>query len=645
MKHIIYNKNLKHHPTQLDDINSISISNNENPFLIMSNFKNSYELHLLAHGSPGHLDLGTGINTEALYENAEYLSKLNVQKIILWGCNIGKDIQFIKTFSNLTNSIIYSSKDYLGKNKGMSDNEFYAMNDFVKSLPFYLHGNKKPIPQHEIEDLRKKWDITTTSSLNFELLDNHLDLGNNDCWGYTSPGGIKYALMSVTDKLIILRIVNNKFVKVGYVPHGASGWGDVKTYEKYCYVVTDVEAAAGIQIISLENVDDLQPGNNSLDYTTIDEIQFIHNVYVDENNSILYVLGSTPGNVTSFGTPQHVSSFNIHDLEEDHVNNTHGYNYIFTLKKIEGHSETDLASASNPINIGLDSAYHTNYYHDFWTYTYTDGPSAGKTYGFGANEGNGIIILDVTDPYNWITLCGDGGSITNSNLMEYQNVWPNPFGTSYLHQLCISNDGRFLFANDEFQMRNAVIVYDLDPLIQFQSNPELVTFSTGGAWTANNTTQNARNHNLYTHFINGKDYIFHSCYTEGLRVYRVDRTENSIDLEEVGFYDTYPNNNIGYQGCWSNYYWDNDNNDHLVIASDMTFGSFLLKFTYSFPESEPEPCQGDVNGDGVVNILDLLIIIENWGCSSEHCQGDVNGDGVVNILDLLIIIENWGCGL
>ena len=142
MNIVLYNQEFKNHLTQLDDFKSISVENKENPFLIMSNLKDCNELHLLAHGSPGHLDLGTGINTEALYENAEYLSTLNVQKIILWGCNVGKNKKFIKTFSNITNSMIYASKDYLGKNKGISD-EFPSMNNFIKSLPFYLtFGNE-----------------------------------------------------------------------------------------------------------------------------------------------------------------------------------------------------------------------------------------------------------------------------------------------------------------------------------------------------------------------------------------------------------------------------------------------------------------------------------------------------------------------
>jgi hypothetical protein len=57
-----------------------------------------------------------------------------------------------------------------------------------------------------------------------------------------------------------------------------------------------------------------------------------------------------------------------------------------------------------------------------------------------------------------------------------------------------------------------------------------------------------------------------------------------------------------------------------------------------------EPIEGDVNGDGVVNITDLLIMISQWGqCpTSGDCTADVNGDGWVNVTDLLVAIANWG---
>ena len=56
---------------------------------------------------------------------------------------------------------------------------------------------------------------------------------------------------------------------------------------------------------------------------------------------------------------------------------------------------------------------------------------------------------------------------------------------------------------------------------------------------------------------------------------------------------------------------------------------------------------GDINGDGNVNVTDLLIVINNWGaCGNPNsCPADVapapNGDDTVNVLDLLMVINNW----
>ena len=47
----------------------------------------------------------------------------------------------------------------------------------------------------------------------------------------------------------------------------------------------------------------------------------------------------------------------------------------------------------------------------------------------------------------------------------------------------------------------------------------------------------------------------------------------------------------------------------------------------------------DINGDGVVDVLDLLIILDQWGMSDS--PADINGDGVVNVNDLLMVIGNW----
>lgn len=52
----------------------------------------------------------------------------------------------------------------------------------------------------------------------------------------------------------------------------------------------------------------------------------------------------------------------------------------------------------------------------------------------------------------------------------------------------------------------------------------------------------------------------------------------------------------------------------------------------------------DVDGDGVVNVTDLLAALAAWGpCDS--CPEDLDGDGLVTVTDLLTILAGWGsCG-
>jgi Ca2+-binding EF-hand superfamily protein len=56
------------------------------------------------------------------------------------------------------------------------------------------------------------------------------------------------------------------------------------------------------------------------------------------------------------------------------------------------------------------------------------------------------------------------------------------------------------------------------------------------------------------------------------------------------------------------------------------------------------PRLGDIDGDGVVNVNDLLLVINAWGpCPPPNlCPADVTGDGMINVNDLLVVINNWG---
>jgi hypothetical protein len=49
---------------------------------------------------------------------------------------------------------------------------------------------------------------------------------------------------------------------------------------------------------------------------------------------------------------------------------------------------------------------------------------------------------------------------------------------------------------------------------------------------------------------------------------------------------------------------------------------------------------GDINGDGNVDVDDLLILLGDWGESGS--DADLDGNGTVDVDDLLILLANWG---
>lgn len=70
----------------------------------------------------------------------------------------------------------------------------------------------------------------------------------------------------------------------------------------------------------------------------------------------------------------------------------------------------------------------------------------------------------------------------------------------------------------------------------------------------------------------------------------------------------------------------------------------LLRFFVSdtaVATGEPVQLIADVNGDGVVNIQDLVLVSSHFGQTGKN-SADVNGDGVVNISDLVLVAGALG---
>ena len=60
--------------------------------------------------------------------------------------------------------------------------------------------------------------------------------------------------------------------------------------------------------------------------------------------------------------------------------------------------------------------------------------------------------------------------------------------------------------------------------------------------------------------------------------------------------------------------------------------------------SMPVPCDGDLNGDGAVDLADLALMLANYGNAGgmSYRQGDLDGDQDVDLADLALMLANYG---
>lgn len=65
-------------------------------------------------------------------------------------------------------------------------------------------------------------------------------------------------------------------------------------------------------------------------------------------------------------------------------------------------------------------------------------------------------------------------------------------------------------------------------------------------------------------------------------------------------------------------------------------------FTGVYVAANPCNCTEDVNGNGVVDVSDILGILSEFGCTSGCGAADANGDGAVNVADVLVVLSMFG---
>jgi subtilisin family serine protease len=80
--------------------------------------------------------------------------------------------------------------------------------------------------------------------------------------------------------------------------------------------------------------------------------------------------------------------------------------------------------------------------------------------------------------------------------------------------------------------------------------------------------------------------------------------------------------------------------DISVLGFDTATGHGCLDAQAALEQLQPPVPDADINGDGVIDGEDLLLLLSVWG-PCEGCAQDLDGDGVVEGSDLLEVLSQW----
>lgn len=349
----------------------------------------------------------------------------------------------------------------------------------------------------------------------------------NDIWGWKhAASGRSFLLVGRTDGTAFVEVTDPFHpVLVGDLlsnyqrENGDRNviWRDMKVYRDHAYIVADGAPGHGMQVFDLTQLLSVEQDPQRFEANSVyTEVSSVHNIVINEASGYAFAVGSRSGGNTCAS----------------------GFHMI------------NLADPANPVFAGCFAEMGTSrggggYTHDAQCVTYhgPDEAHEGKEICIGSNE-QSIVIGDVTDKDNPVTI----------SIGQYP-------ATAYTHQGWMSQDHRYYFQGDELdELQNTVpstrtLVWDLEDL----DDPQMIAEYLAPRQTID--------HNMY---VRG-NLLFQSQYIDGLRI--VDISQPGTP-QEVGFFDTHPEDLTVWDGSWSNYPFLDEN---MVAVTSSVDGLFILQ--------------------------------------------------------------------
>lgn len=234
---------------------------------------------------------------------------------------------------------------------------------------------------------------------------------------------------------------------------------------------------------------------------------------------------------------------NAHNLV---INEDSGFAYaVGTNTFVGGPHFINIQDPINPMAAGGYTMDGDSHDAQVVTYNGPDSNYSGREIFIGSN-GENLVVVDVTDKTN----------PTHISSIVYNNL-------GFVHQGWFTKDLSYFMVGDELdELRSGAntrtIVIDLTDLVNPIVHMEYLGPSA------------AIDHNGYV-----KDDLFYQAsYTAGVRILNLSDIDNE-NISEVGFFDTYPeNNSTSFHGAWSVYPYLESGN---IIISDIERGLFIIR--------------------------------------------------------------------
>lgn len=193
--------------------------------------------------------------------------------------------------------------------------------------------------------------------------------GGNDCWGWEAPDGTEYAIYGSSNAVEFYNMTTLSYVGKAQAP--SCTWRDMKTYQHYCYAVSECGGTnQGLLVIDLQYLPDSVHVVGSFDTSPTGDVTS-HNLSIDTIKGYAYLEGSSSANnsvrifdLSNPENPTYVNSFGpsggLHDIYamNDTVYVAEGWNPTFSI--------WNLANKNSPQMLVRVTVPNAGYVHNIW---------------------------------------------------------------------------------------------------------------------------------------------------------------------------------------------------------------------------------------------------------------------------------------